>query len=116
MLYVEDDEDSREALKMFLEMHGCEVVGASNAEAGLDALREEPFHLVVTDFNLPDRDGASMLDDAAAAGVLDGEAVIVTGSCQVRSPSRPVLVKPIDPRDVLKLAVQASETRWSRSD
>lgn len=104
VLYVEDDEDSREALKMFFEMRGCEFTGASTVADGLDALREQRFDLVITDYNLPDQDGVAMLETAISDGLLTCEAVIVTGSYRIqgRTPAR-VLTKPVDPRELLAI-------------
>jgi hypothetical protein len=44
--------------------------------AGLRALRGKPFHLVVSDYWLPDRIGAWMLSEASHSGLLSQSAVL----------------------------------------
>ena len=57
VLIVDDYEDTREMLKMMLEMRGCVVVEAANGlEAVEVAMREKP-DLILMDLNMPVLDG-----------------------------------------------------------
>ncbi|HYI01524.1 ATPase domain-containing protein [Hyalangium sp.] len=54
ILYVEDDVDIQEALQEVLEAAGYRVTVASTATQGLSFMRSQKFHLVISDYNLPD--------------------------------------------------------------
>jgi DNA-binding response OmpR family regulator len=97
ILYVEDDLDIQEALREVLEFAGYQVTIASTASAGLEALRKERFHLVISDYNLPDFSGGKMLTLAAQAGLLNCESVILTGASMLDGTAGyRVIRKPID--------------------
>ena len=53
VLLVEDEEYIRENLSEILEMNGYRVTTAANGEAGLDAMKDAPADIVLTDLNLP---------------------------------------------------------------
>jgi len=98
VLCVEDDEQVLGVLASLLESEGYEVATATTAEGGLSLLRSGAFHLVVTDYWLPDRTGAWMLSEASHAGALQQTPVLV-----VTAEHRPqgienlkVLRKPLD--------------------
>ncbi len=60
ILVAEDHDDTRDALAMLLQLHGYEVVAARN---GWDALRlanQVVPDVVVTDFDMPQLDGAGL--------------------------------------------------------
>ena len=97
LLYVEDDLDIQEALREVLEAAGYQVTVASKAADGLAALRREQFHLVITDYNLPDFNGARMLTEAAESGLLNCESLILTGASQLDGTTGyRIIRKPID--------------------
>lgn len=56
-LVVDDENSVRVLLQTVLSRAGHRVVVVETAEAGLVALEREPFHLVITDKNLPGMDG-----------------------------------------------------------
>lgn len=96
-MYVEDDPDIREALQEVLEAAGYHVTVAATASEGLAALRREQFHLVITDYNLPDFDGARMLAQAADSGLLNCESLVLTGASHLEGTAGyRVIRKPID--------------------
>ncbi len=97
VMYVEDDPDIREALQEVLEAAGYHVTVAATAGEGLEALRREQFHLVITDYNLPDFDGARMLAQAAEGGLLNCESLVLTGASHLEGTAGyRVIRKPID--------------------
>ncbi len=97
LLYVEDDLDIQEALREVMEAAGYQVTVASKAADGLAALRREQFHLVITDYNLPDFNGARMLTEAAEAGLLNCESLILTGASLLDGTTGyRIIRKPID--------------------
>ena len=57
LLVVEDDRDSREAIRETLEASGASVKTASSASEALAALAAREFDLVVSDLAMPDQSG-----------------------------------------------------------
>lgn len=98
LLYVEDNRDLRESLSAALTGEGYRVAVADSAGEGLARLRERRFHLVISDYALPDHTGAWMLRQAAASGLLDRTAtLIVTANPNPEDTGNiPVLEKPLD--------------------
>ena len=77
ILLVEDDTDIREMMTTLLEMAGFAVVSCETAECGLNALREQEFDLVLTDYALPRQSGMWLLESAEAEGLIDGTPVLI---------------------------------------
>jgi CheY-like chemotaxis protein len=62
LLYIDDDERVLESLKACLEFFGHQVGAASGGTRGvemfcIDALKSEPYDVVITDLNMPNMDG-----------------------------------------------------------
>ncbi|MCK4491421.1 MAG: response regulator [Candidatus Altiarchaeales archaeon] len=57
ILYVEDDEDTRNLVKMVLQSKGYDVITAYNGKEGLKKLKENDVDLVILDIMLPDTSG-----------------------------------------------------------
>ena len=104
LLYVEDNGDQREALSALLVGEGYHVDVAACAIEGLERLRARRFHLVISDYGLPDQTGAWMLRQAAACGLLDcTETLIVTATADlVDAGATPVLQKPLEVERLLE--------------
>jgi CheY-like chemotaxis protein len=80
ILFVEDHPDVREALASLLEDCGYGVVAVEDAERGLATLESGGrFDFVVTDHSLPGKNGAWLLQQAVAKGLIEAaQAVVVT--------------------------------------
>ena len=57
VLVVDDNDDFRRLLKLWLEQHGCRVVEAANGRVAVEAARRERPDLVLMDLHLPKMDG-----------------------------------------------------------
>ena len=57
ILYVDDDEDSREMLRVLLEMQSIETKAVGTAGEALSSIQTEHFDLYLLDGWLPDLDG-----------------------------------------------------------
>jgi DNA-binding response OmpR family regulator len=69
ILYVEDDPDYRDALRMFLEAHGYEMVEASSAEEGFKVYQREQPDFIIVDLMMEEVDaGATLVTELKAAG------------------------------------------------
>jgi two-component system cell cycle response regulator CpdR len=82
ILLAEDDEDMRRFLTRALENAGYQVVSFNNGRDAYDRLREEPFHLLLTDIVMPEMDGIEL---ARKASELDPDLKImfITGFAAV---------------------------------
>ncbi len=61
IVYVEDDEDLRDIVMMSLEQVGFDVFGAENGKIGRRVVADENPDLVITDLNMPEEDGFSLI-------------------------------------------------------
>jgi len=57
ILVIEDDASVRRAMSRILTTAGHRVVEAENGAVGLRLVRDEDFHLVVTDILMPEKEG-----------------------------------------------------------
>ena len=71
-LLVDDDELIRDSLSMAFKNKGCSMRVAETAEEGLQAIKEERFDIIISDFRLP---GMSGLDFLKLATTIHPEAV-----------------------------------------
>jgi two-component system response regulator GlrR len=98
LLYVEDNRDLREALAALLGGEGYQVDVADSAGEGLARLRARRFHVVISDYALPDHPGTWMLQRAAEDGLLERTATLIVTACPdlTGAGSTPVLHKPLE--------------------
>ena len=61
VLIIEDNADTRDVLKLMLEMEGAEVQTAEAGEDGLRAAAQRPPDVVLCDIGLPDIDGMEVI-------------------------------------------------------
>src|SRR5262249_45441099 len=109
ILVVDDDTDLLQALAQLLATEGYSVATAATAEDALDRFREETYHLVLTDLQLPGRNGIALikaLHEAAPAT----RCVLITGHGSIRSAvlalkrgATEYVTKPIKPKRLLAL-------------
>lgn len=104
ILVVEDDPDIRDMLGTLLRLAGFVSVECESAEAGLEALRERSFDLVLTDYALPSRSGLWLLRQAESEGLIqDIPALIVTAHPNVDDAAPfEVIHKPFDLDDLVE--------------
>lgn len=63
ILVVEDDEDSRNVLEIYLEQIGASVITAESANAAINILNspESAFDIIISDLAMPEEDGYSLM-------------------------------------------------------
>jgi two-component system, sensor histidine kinase and response regulator len=74
LLVIDDDEPQLKALCEALREQGYETAGFTSPQAGLTALRQTKFDLLLCDFALPEMDGLSFL---RAAIEIDSDLVVI---------------------------------------
>jgi CheY-like chemotaxis protein len=111
VLVVEDDRDIREMIGTLLDMAGFAIVLCDNAECGLNALREQQFDLVLTDYALPRHSGLWLLQEAESEGLIQGTPVlIVTAHPNVEQESGyEVIQKPFDLDELIERVRKRTE-------
>ena len=72
IVIVEDNADTRSSLARFLHRQGAAVFGVANASDGLQAVKAYHPNVVLSDINLPCRDGFELLGDIRALGTEHG--------------------------------------------
>ena len=77
IVVVEDQDDMRTSLDMFLGHLGANVVVANNAFEGVEAVKTRHPNLVLADIKMPGRDGFDMLRKIRALGRAAGGSVPV---------------------------------------
>jgi two-component system response regulator HydG len=109
VLIVDDDPDLLTALSQLLTAEGYLVATAASAEDALDRCREETFHVVLTDLQLPGRNGIALVKALHEASPAT-RCVLITGHGSIRSAvlalkrgATEYMVKPIKPNRLLAL-------------
>jgi CheY-like chemotaxis protein len=69
IVLVEDHDDARRYLELFLSDLGAKVVVARNGHEGLKAVKDSSPDLVLSDIKMPGMDGLELLDEIRALGV-----------------------------------------------
>ena len=77
IVVVEDHDDARTSLGLFLKYLGANVVLVKNAFEGIEAVKNSRPNIVLSDISMPDRDGWGLLGDIRALGPHAGGGVPV---------------------------------------
>lgn len=108
ILIVEDHEDTRQLMKVFLRKLGHEVTEAATMKQGAAALAEKRFDVLISDIGLPDGSGWELLHNAPPHAV--SLAIATSGLSQAtdHAASREAgfqhhLVKPFEPQELADL-------------
>jgi len=99
VLVVEDEKESRETLKDFLEYEGFQVETAVNGREAMDILNAsgDKICIVLLDLFMPVMDGWQVIDQLRSDGRLDSTKIVIITSAAYRAPAGiPVFEKPLD--------------------
>ena len=72
IVVVEDHDDARRYVGLFLDRLGANVLLARNAFEGLNAIKNNLTHFVLSDINMPGMDGFELLGEIRALGSAAG--------------------------------------------
>jgi DNA-binding response OmpR family regulator len=85
ILVVEDEDDSRETLRLLLELDGHHVVSARNGSEGWHAYTLSPFPIVISDWLMPKMDGLELCRHIRAAENASYSYVILVSALKGKS-------------------------------
>ena len=61
ILLVDDDEWIRDSLTFLFEAEGCNLLALETAEEGIEAVKQQVYDIVISDYKLPGMDGLEFL-------------------------------------------------------
>ena len=61
ILLIDDDEWIRDSLSLFFEAEGCNLLAFETAEEGMEAVNQQAYDIVISDYKLPGMDGLEFL-------------------------------------------------------
>lgn len=88
ILAIDDSRTIRSLLTMALEGAGFEVTTAVDGVDGVNKFREEHADLVITDVNMPNKDGFGVIEDIRASDKNRGVPVLVLTTGKRSGPER----------------------------
>ncbi len=117
IVIVDDDEDIRQPLQIFLESHGLAVVEAENGEQLRGLFDSSNIALVLLDIGLPDIDGVTLLSEivkdhpGVAIVMLTGMADLEVALDCIRKGADDYLSKPVQFYEILLVVRKVLERR-----
>jgi signal transduction histidine kinase/DNA-binding response OmpR family regulator len=117
VVIVDDDEDIRQPLQIFLESHGLAVVEAENGEQLRGLFDSSKIALVLLDIGLPDIDGVTLLSEivkdhpGVAIVMLTGMADLEVALDCIRKGADDYLSKPVQFYEILLVVRKVLERR-----
>jgi PAS domain S-box-containing protein len=113
ILVVDDEDDSREMLRVMMEDHGAHVTTASSATEALRLLVAGKPELLVSDIGMPGEDGYALINRVRALSASEGgtvAAVALTAYARVEDRARALTAgfdmhvsKPVEPDELLSV-------------
>jgi DNA-binding NtrC family response regulator len=106
VLVVDDEEIVRESLGGWLAKDGYTIRLADGGAAAIEALKGEPFSIVLADLKMPGVDGLQVLEDArrqqpdAVCVIMTAYATVDTAVSAMKLGAYDYLVKPFDPEEL----------------
>lgn len=112
VLAVDDDEDSRELLKILLEQHNARVTTAGSAREALAQIESAAFDVLMSDVGMPGEDGYELIRKVRALPSLAAArvpAIALTGFARREDQQRALdagfnahVTKPIEPENLIQ--------------
>ena len=122
VLLVDDEADTRDVLRVLLEVQGANVTAASSAGEALDLLRRHPTDVLLADIGMPEQDGYALIEAVRALPTSEAiiPAVAVTAYVSSRDRARAFkagygwhVAKPVDPDQLIAVVTAAAQSHPS---
>ena len=124
ILAIDDVRDTRELLRALLEQCGADVIIASSAREGLDALTGWRPDVIVCDIGMPEEDGYSFISKVRQLPATEGgnvPAIALTGYVRVEDRMRALeagyqmfVPKPVEAQELASIILMALAERTNR--
>ena len=120
LLIVDDEESQIKALCDLVREHGYKAVGFTSTKAGLDALRQSKFDLLLCDLGMLEIDAMALLRSAfeiepdLVGVIMTGQETVETAVNAIKSDAVDFIQKPFKSRDVLLVLARALAIRQLR--
>ena len=117
LLIIDDEENQVQSLKSFLSKRDFEVFTALDGNLGLDIIRNEMVDVVITDFRMPNMDGAAVLKNVKMINPeIDVVVITAYGSVDdavsiMKAGAYDYLTKPIDLDELENMLGRIAEKR-----
>jgi len=121
ILYVEDEESTREEIAFFLQKMCGNVSCAANGEEGLRLFREQTFDMIITDIQMPVMNGLDMSKEirkidpkipiAVTTAFSDSEFLVKSIECGIDK----YILKPVDMMEMLTVIQKCTEPKALQS-
>lgn len=115
ILVVDDEPSITELCRRCLSAEGYHVATASSGETALEALRKQPFDLVLTDIRMPGMSGLELMravksrDEQITVVVITGHGTITTAIESLKQGALGFVVKPFTSQELLSAVRHATE-------
>ena len=112
ILLIDDDEWIRDSLSLFFEAEGCNVLTFETAEEGMEAVKQQAYDIVISDYKLPGMDGLECLRRVKEKQPNAFEILITAyANCEIVKEAKMMGVKDIIPKPFTSEDVETSLTR-----
>ena len=112
ILLVDDDEWIRDSLSLFFEAEGCNLLSLETAEEGIEAVKQQAFDIVISDYKLPGMDGLEFLRQVKERQPAVVEILITAyGNCEIFKEATRIGVQDFIPKPFTSENIETSLTR-----
>ena len=111
VLLVDDDVWIRDSLSLFFEAEGCNLLTFKTAEEGMEAVKQQAYDIVISDYKLPGMDGLTFLKQIQASHP-DAKKILITAykTQAVVNEAKKVGVQHLIPKPITSDILEASLT------
>mgnify|MGYP001823007103 CR=1 FL=1 len=112
ILLVDDDEWIRDSLRLYFEAEGCNLLTFETAEEGMEAVKQQAYDIVISDYKLPGMDGLEFLRRVKEKQPNAFEILVTAyANCEIEKEANEIGVKDIIPKPFTSEDVETSLSR-----
>ena len=109
ILLVDDDEWIRDSMSFFFEAEGCNLLTFETAEEAMEAVTQQAYDIVISDYKLPGMDGLEFLRRVKEKQPNAFEILVTAyANCEIEKEANEIGVKDIIPKPFTSEDVETS--------